>query len=121
MTTVWHLTDPDTWADARSRGVLTGSTRGVTIAEVGFLHASHADQLALVTSVVHADITGPMVALGIDVDLLAQHGLELREEPGGPDDPTLFPHVHGGDVPLAVVTEVVPVTVTAGTLVGWTP
>lgn len=84
MTTVWHLTDPDTWADARSRGVLTGSTRGVTIAEVGFLHASHADQLALVTSVVHADVTGPMVALGIDVDLLAQHGLELREEPGGP-------------------------------------
>lgn len=121
MATVWHLTDPGTWARAQSRGVLTESTRGASIEHVGFLHGSYADQLALVTSIVYGDVTGPMVAVGIDPRLLPQHGLELREEPGDPDDPTPFPHVYGGDLPLAVITDAIPVTVDEGVLVGWAP
>jgi uncharacterized protein (DUF952 family) len=121
MATVWHLTDPDTWMQARSRGVFSESTRGASIEQVGFLHGSYADQLALVTSFVYDDVTGPMVALGIDPALLVQHGLELRDEPGDPDDPTPFPHVYGGDLPLDVITKVIPVTVTDGVLVGWPP
>src|SRR4051794_40258569 len=121
MTTVWHLTEPHTWDEAMSRGVFSESTRGASIATVGFLHGSYAEQLPLVTSVVYAGVTGPMVALGIDPALLRQHGLELRDEPGSPDDPTPFPHVYGGDLPLAVVTEVVAVSVVEGVLVGWRP
>lgn len=121
MSTVWHLTESDTWMRAQMRGVFSGSTRGVSIEQVGFFHGSYADQLALVASFVYSDVTGPMVALGIEPALLLQHGLELREEAGGPDDPTLFPHVYGGDLPLAVITKAIPVTVTNGVLEGWEP
>ena len=121
MTTVWHLTDPDTWAAALSRGAFAESTRGASIAQVGFLHGSYTEQLALVTRFVYRDVTGPMVALGIEPGLLPKHGLELRDEPGAPGDPTLYPHVYGGDLPLAVITDVVPVTVVEGVLVGWPP
>ncbi|MCK0118838.1 hypothetical protein MWU57_17600 [Isoptericola sp. S6320L] len=43
----------------------------------------------------------------------------MREEPGDPDDRTHFPHVYGGDLPLDVITKVIPVTVTDGVLGGW--
>lgn len=121
MTTVWHLTDPRTWAEAQSLGSFTESTRGASIAQVGFLHGSYVDQLELVARVVYRDVTGPMVALGIDPALLARFGLELRDEPGSPDDPTLFPHVYGGDLPVTAITDVIPVTVTEGVLAGWNP
>lgn len=121
MSTVWHLTESDTWMRAQLRGMFSGSTRGVSIEQEGFLHGSYADQLALVTSFVYSDVTGPMVALGIEPELLVQHGLELREEAADPDDPTPFPHVYGGDLPLAVITKAIPVTVTDGILEGWEP
>ena len=121
MSTVWHLTDSGTWMQAQVRGVFRESTRGVLIEQVGFLHGSYADQLALVASFVYRDVTGPMVALGIEPELLVQHGLEVREEAGAPDDPTPFPHVYGGDLPLAVITKAIPVTVTDGILEGWEP
>lgn len=121
MTTIWHLTDPGTWAEAQRRGALDESTRGATVADVGFVHASYAGQVPAVAGVVYADVTGPMVALAIDADLLPEHGLELRDEPGDPGSPTLFPHVYGGDVPLAVITGAVEVRLTAGAITPWPP
>jgi len=121
MTTIWHLTDPGTWEAARAAGTFDESTRGATVSEVGFIHCSDADQLARVTSVVYADVTGPMVALGLSPELLAERGFEVRREPGDPGDPEPYPHVYGGPVPLDVVTDVRDVTVTAGVLADWPP
>jgi uncharacterized protein (DUF952 family) len=121
MATIWHLTDPGTWAAAQDSGLFTSSTRGATVDEVGFIHGSYAHQVARVTSFLFADVDGPMVLVGFAPELLAERGFEVRDEPGDPDDPEPFPHIYGGPLPLDVVVDVRQVTVSAGALENWSP
>lgn len=104
METVWHLALADDWADARARGVYAVSTRGATLADVGFVHASAREQVDDVAAFVFADETAPLVLLEISVALLATHGVPVRWEPGDPADPASerYPHLYGA-VPLVAV------------------
>lgn len=53
---ILHITLPEDWAAARESGQYAASTRGATIAEVGYLHASQdAAQVRLVGGAVYAD------------------------------------------------------------------
>jgi uncharacterized protein (DUF952 family) len=110
---ILHLALAGDWAAARERGVYEMSTRGVTLAEQGYVHASTAAQVGGVAAAFYAD-AGPLVLLVLDADALEAAGSPVRwEVPDGAD--TAFPHVYG-PVPLAAVVAEVAVALHDGRL-----
>ena len=75
----------------------TTSTRGRTLAEEGFIHASRPEQVQPVLDRWYADVAEPLVLLVVDPDRLTA---EVRVEPVGDDT---YPHVFGPIDPAAVV------------------
>lgn len=95
---IFHTAFRDHWAAALESGAYTWSTRGRTIAEEGFLHASRADQVAGVLGRYYADVDpSDLVLLVIETDLL---DVPWRLDPVGDDE---YPHVYGPVSPSAVV------------------
>jgi uncharacterized protein (DUF952 family) len=90
--TIYHIATSADWTAAQAAGTYTTSTRGRTLAEQGFIHASYADQWRLVYDAAYADIGEPLVLLEIDPGRL---GCRVVDEPGAPGDPMLFPHIYG--------------------------
>ncbi|MGM7669742.1 DUF952 domain-containing protein [Microbacterium sp. A93] len=107
-----HIAESEEWARAREAGFYDRSTRGASIEQVGFLHASSGpDQVATVLAAVYADATEPLVLLTLDPAALYRAGLQVVLEPGDPRRPDgeWFPHVYGGPIPVAAVADVVPI------------
>ena len=98
MSELWHLAEGAEWAEAVRTGWYERSTRGLSLAEVGFVHCSHPDQLAGVAAAFYAD-AGDLVLLRVDTDRVPA---EIRVEDG-------FPHVYG-PIPVAAVTSAEPLT-----------
>ena len=100
MPRIFHIATLADWEAARRSGSYTTSTRGRTLTEEGFIHASHADQWPGVRELFYADVTEPLVLLEIDPDRL---GVPVVEEvPPGAD--RAFPHIYGALDVAAVVT-----------------
>ncbi len=93
---IHHLALPEDWTAAQEAGEYRVSTRGVTVDEEGFIHASTPDQLAGTFERYYAD-RPDVVLLTIDTDLLTS--------PWRFDDvgDTRFPHVYGPITTAAVV------------------
>lgn len=108
---IFHIATADDWAAAQESGAYTTSTRGVTLEQEGFLHASRADQWEAVRERYYADATEPLVLLEIDSDLLDVPWVEERP---APDAVETFPHIYGPLSPDAVVA-VHPLTATTAT------
>jgi uncharacterized protein (DUF952 family) len=90
MALIYHIASAADWEQARCGGEYTTSTRGVSLAEQGFIHASTAPQVAPVANAFYGN-DHDLVVLVIDSGRL---GPELRYEPvPGWDDP--FPHIYG--------------------------
>ena len=102
---LYHLARAEEWRAARTVGVYERSTRGLSLAEVGFIHASQADQLADTWRRFYAD-TADVVLLHIDPERLAAVGVPVRLEPA-PVSGELFPHLYG-PLPVAAVRLVEP-------------
>jgi glutathione S-transferase len=99
---LYHITTAAEWAAAREAGEYRLSTRGKTLAEVGFIHSSYANQVTRVADAVYRGMPG-LVLLVIDP---AAVRAEIREEPlAGTGE--RFPHIYG---PLDVdaVVDVLP-------------
>jgi uncharacterized protein (DUF952 family) len=94
---IFHIATAADWDEALSSGAYTTSTRGVTLEQEGFLHASRADQVGDVYDRYYADTDDPLVLLTIDTDLL---DVPWREDPVGDDT---YPHIYGPLSPDAVV------------------
>ena len=78
---ILHITLPEDWAAARRTGRYTASTRGASIDDVGFLHASDdAAQVGVVGAAIYPDRPDAFVC-GLDEDELAGAGLRVRREP----------------------------------------
>jgi uncharacterized protein (DUF952 family) len=86
---IFHIALLSDWEGAVASGSYTTSTRGQTLADVGFIHASHREQVEPTRTRFYADETAPLVLLTIDTDLLA---CPWREDAVG--DQT-FPHLYG--------------------------
>ena len=97
---IFHIATLADWAAAQESGAYTTSTRGVTLEQQGYIHASRADQVAQVRAAFYADVTEPLVLLEIDPDLL---DVPVVEEPPAPGVAETFPHVYGAIPPAAVV------------------
>lgn len=106
MDTLLHLADPQLWAAAADTGSYTGSTKGRSLAEEGFVHCSFESQLAGVAAAIYAG-TRALVLLEIDPERLA--GTPVRVEPV-PGSTEWFPHVYG-PIPTAAVTSATQVQV----------
>ena len=101
---IFHIATAADWAAAQREGSYTTSTRGVTLAEQGFIHCSQDFQVQGVRDDFYADVEEPLVLLTIDTDRL---GVPWRlDDVPGSEHP--FPHVYGPLDPAAVV-EVTPV------------
>ena len=90
MTVIYHIAEAADWEQAQRDGQYTMSTRGRTLAEEGFIHASTAEQVPLVADAYYRGVPD-LVLLVIDTERV---GPELRYEqmPGQPDP---FPHIYG--------------------------
>ncbi|NPC98431.1 DUF952 domain-containing protein [Nocardioides sp. zg-DK7169] len=97
---IFHVATRADWEAARARGAYTTSTRGVSLAEQGYIHASRADQWEGVRAAYYADVEEPLVLLEIDTDLLDVPVLVEAPAPGAAET---FPHVYGAIPPAAVV------------------
>lgn len=112
--TLQHLALESDWQDAQVTGSYPVSTLGRQVVEVGYLHCSgSAEQLAAVLERFYEDVTESLLVLTLDEEALADHGLVVRYEPPVPGAPVeegteLFPHVYGGDLPVACVGDVSP-------------
>jgi len=104
MTDLFHLAERENWQQAQQSGEYRMSTRGVTLAEEGFIHCSLRHQLRGVAELYYAD-ADDLVVLVIDSARLT---VPLRFEAPAPDAGE-FPHVYG-PLPVAAVTDVIEVT-----------
>jgi uncharacterized protein (DUF952 family) len=106
MARIWHLAHTADWDAALDTGAYAISTRGLTLADVGFIHCAYAHQVAGVVALFYADDDAPLTLLGIDPDRLIEAGIEVRAEPGDPAHPDgeRFPHIHGA-IPIPAVAE----------------
>ena len=98
---IFHIATSADWDAARASGAYTTSTRGVTLEQEGYIHASRADQWEGVRAAFYADVTEPLVLLEIETDLL---DVPVVEEPPAPGVAETFPHVYGAIPPAAVVS-----------------
>ena len=97
---IFHLATAADWEQAQRTGAYTTSTRGVTLEQEGYLHASRADQWEAVRQRYYADVTEPLLLLEIDTDLL---NVPWVEELPAPEATETFPHIYGPLSPRAVV------------------
>jgi glutathione S-transferase len=98
---LYHLAEPEHWDDARRSGHYERSTRGASLADVGYVHCSFVHQVDAVASAVYDDWEGDLLLLRIDASRLAA---EVREEDLDGLGQT-FPHVYG-PVPVSAVDQV---------------
>lgn len=101
MAELFHLTQRSLWESALPAGRYTVSTRGVSLAEQGYIHCSLRHQLPGVAERFYADLDD-LVVLVIDGSTL-----DIRYEPVVPGGEE-FPHLYG-PLPVAAVTAVLPV------------
>lgn len=97
---IFHIATLADWDAARASGAYTTSTRGVSLDQQGYVHASRADQWEGVRAAFYADVTEPLVLLVIDTDRLTS---PVVEEPPAPGMTETFPHIYGPLHPGAVV------------------
>jgi uncharacterized protein (DUF952 family) len=90
MSVIYHIASAADWEQARGDGRYSMSTRGVTLAEQGFIHASTAAQVALVANKYYKG-EPDLLLLVIDTDRVVR---EIRwEDVPGSDAP--YPHIYG--------------------------
>jgi uncharacterized protein (DUF952 family) len=90
MSTIYHIALADDWEQALEDGQYSMSTRGLTLAEVGFIHSSTAAQVVAVANAYYKG-AGDLLLLVIDTDRV---GAEIRwDDVPGSEAP--FPHIYG--------------------------
>lgn len=87
---IYHIAAAVDWQEARRRGEYRTSTRGRTLREEGFIHASQAHQVPAVANAYYAGVRDLLV-LAIDEDRVRP---EIRYE-AVPGSVERFPHIYG--------------------------
>jgi uncharacterized protein (DUF952 family) len=97
---IFHIAERHDWESARDAGgPYEISTRGRTLDEVGFIHASRdEDQVRSVQRAFYADLDDLLLLV------VNPEGLDVRHEPVGD---SVFPHIYG-PIPIEAVIDVRP-------------
>ena len=100
---LYHIATAPDWDQARQDGEYRTSTRGRSLSEEGFIHASTAAQVLPVANAVYQDEQQDLLLLVLDSSRITA---EIRREPvPGWADP--FPHIYG-PLDVAAVVAAVP-------------
>jgi glutathione S-transferase len=105
---IYHIASAADWQRAQVDGEYRTSTRGRSLEQQGFIHASDLHQLLPTADLIYGDEDpAGLIVLVIDPAQLAA-GVDVKYEPvpGAPDP---FPHIFGPITPAAV-TETFPLT-----------
>jgi uncharacterized protein (DUF952 family) len=100
-TPIYNIAYAADWEKAKTEGEYRISTKGRTLDEQGFIHASDLHQVAPTANAIYGDVdAAALVVLVIDPAKLGP-GVDVRYEhvPGSPDP---FPHIFGPITPDAV-------------------
>jgi len=103
---LFHIALATDWEAAQATGDYRVSTLGRSLADEGFLHASHAHQWRDVLAASYSDVEDPLVLLEIDPDRL-QVPVVVEPPPGAGPGAERFPHVYG-PLPVDAVVAVTP-------------
>ena len=104
--TIYHIAARSSWDAALAAGEYRVSTLEQSLDDVGFIHASHEDQIAATADRFYRSAAGSGVQLCVlvlDEDAVRGAGTEVREEKAG--NGQLFPHIYG-PLPTDCDTEV---------------
>jgi uncharacterized protein (DUF952 family) len=100
---VYHCALSTDWENAQRSGTYTISSRGRTLHQEGFIHASYAEQVSGVLQRYYADETEPLLLLSVDPDRVGC-AVVAENLTGGQE---LFPHIYG-PIPLDAVVAITP-------------
>ena len=100
---IYHVTFASEWRNAQPGAEYTLSTRGASLEDVGYIHASFAHQVERIGSLIFGDATEPLVVLAIDPERL-ECAVRVENLEGGTEQ---FPHIYG-PLPAAAVVDVLP-------------
>lgn len=99
---IYHIAYAADWQRALAAGEYRTSTRGRSLADQGFIHASDLNQLLPTADLIYADeAPEKLLVLTIDPTKLPAD-VEVRYEPV-PGAPAPFPHIFGPITPAAVI------------------
>lgn len=98
-----HVAIADDWESSRRFGEYEASTRGQTLDDVGYIHATTATGLGAVLDGIYGDLDLPLIVVVIDGDALRAGGIEVRAG-GCQTNPGSSWRIHG---PLPMGREVV--------------
>jgi glutathione S-transferase len=101
---LYHIALPADWESARGIGIYSTSTRGVTLADEGFVHCSRRHQVEATANRFYDDL-GEVVLLTIDEVMLDVAVVD--EDLYGTGES--FPHVYG-PIPVSAVVDARPLT-----------
>jgi len=90
---IFHVTSADSWAAAVPTGQFEWSTAGKTLAQVGFIHASTAEQVGPTAKRVYGTSADDLVVLVLDEQVIKDAGTDVVFEDGG--NGQLYPHIYG--------------------------
>lgn len=88
---IYHIATRADWERAVGSGAYTTSTRGVSLAEEGYIHASDAAQVAGVAAAFYQDAGEDLVLLEIDAGRVRPR-IRYEDVPGAAAP---FPHIYG--------------------------
>lgn len=88
-----HIAHRADWQDSLRDGTYAVSTRGRTLDEVGYVHASYPDQVDDVADFVYRDDPESLCVLVLEESLIHQSGVRVELEDGGTGE--LYPHIYG--------------------------
>ena len=98
---IFHIAFESDWQAAQQDGSYRVSTRGLSLGEVGFIHAGFEYQVATIGAALYADATAPLVVLVIDTEVL-DAPVVVENLDGGDEG---FPHIYG-PLPTSAVLDV---------------
>lgn len=101
---LYHAALPHEWTAAERAGTYENSTRGRTLADEGFIHASYAHQVEGVVNRFYADLA-ELVLLVVDRGALTVPVIDEPATDTSADE--CFPHIYG-PLPVAAVVEARP-------------
>lgn len=99
--TILHLAHREDWLNAQASGEYRVSTRGKTLDEVGFIHASYPEQITRMAEAIYAGDTSELCVLVLDDEVIRTAGVRVVDEDGGKGE--LFPHIYAAIKPSWVV------------------
>ena len=101
---IYHVTTLSDWTHAQLQGFYDRSTKGKSLQQVGFIHASTAMQLEGIKEILYGNSNEKLVVLVLSQTKLLSAGIEVRFEDGGEGE--FYPHIFA-PIPVRLIVDTI--------------